>query len=103
MVRCLCTEMKKSQLRVVGITLIAGPILLGIIIQFFGSGLITTSSPPIPPKLTQQLPPGVTIGNYTETHYHTWLFALLLMVIGGLLCLFLGRRKDQAEPNGLSQ
>ena len=88
--------MKKAQHTVVGITLIAGAILFGIIIQLIGSGLITTSSPAIPPDLIQPPPPGVTYSNYTVTTYHWSLFALVLIVIGGLLCLFLGRRDDKA-------
>jgi len=90
--------MKKRQRTVIGITLIAGAILLGIIIELFGPGLSTTSSPPIPPTLTQQLPPGVTIGDYTETHYHVSLLALLLVVTSGLFLLFLPRRNDKAQP-----
>jgi hypothetical protein len=89
--------MKKSLRTIVGTTLIAGSILLGVIIQVFGSGLITTTSPPIPAKLTQGLPPGVTIAGYTETHYRASLIILTLMLIGGLLLLFLRVRHDKAQ------
>lgn len=86
--------MKKSRRTVVGIALIAAAIMLGIIIQLFGSGLITTCSGSVPPIPGQPLPLGVT-ASYTDTTYHWSLFALVAIVISGLLCLFVEKRDDK--------
>ena len=84
--------MKKSQRTVIGVTLLVGAILLGLILQFVGPGLITAASLPIPPPA----PGNVAASSVIATTYHWPLFALLLTAIVGLLCLLLPRRHDHA-------
>ena len=84
--------MKTSKLKVLGIILFAGAVLVALTIQFLGSGLITTKSLPIPPPVPGQISPSSII----QTTYHWQSLPLALIAIAGLVCLLLPGRDDHA-------
>ena len=84
--------MKTSKLKVLGIVLFAGAVLVALTMQLLGSGLITTRSLPVPPPIPGQS----SIGSITQTTYHWQLLPLALIAIAGLICLLLPGRHDHA-------
>ena len=86
--------MKASYYKIIGIVLLAGVLLAAVVFQFFGSGLISSDTPP-PRVIT--IAPHVTETFVSIVRVHTRRI-LALLAIAGIGLLFMIRSKHHERP-----
>jgi len=83
--------MKTSKLKVVGIALLVAAVIGALTIQFFGPGLISTQSLPIPEPAR-----GMTRASSVTATHHRWPL-MALLASSGAVCHFFSRERKHHD------